>query len=127
VGFDQTADWNLAPEDKPWIKEIRAVYLFDRNTVTYCCEVTPSYYMRFCYHAFVFIDGTPDEVCSRIQEQYGTEPQDDCYMHHAGVDRFIDDHPEWVHHTSPELPESLSETGEAFDDLYEWCCCNPPL
>lgn len=127
VGFDETYAWNLAPEDKPWIKEIRGVYLFDRNEVTHCCEVTPSYFMRFCYHAFVLVDAATDEVSERIHEEYGTEPQDDCYMHCSEVDRFVSEHPEWVRHPPAEPQESLSESGEAFDDLWEWCCCNPPL
>jgi len=51
VALDATMDFDIAAADKPLIRRIRGVYLYDRNSVTHCCEFTPSYWLVFLYYA----------------------------------------------------------------------------
>lgn len=82
VGFDHTKHFRIQEEDKPYIEKIVGAYFFDRNSYTYCCEITPSYDMRFLHHSVHFRDAdTPDEIKDRIHERYEYEYAEDCYMH----------------------------------------------
>lgn len=94
IYLDETRYWNLADADKPLIEKMIGVYVYDRNSVTYCCEVTPSYAMIHLYNsAWVGVDCT-DEDRKRIHSDYvdaAMGSDDDVrYMHARDVDRIPD-------------------------------------
>lgn len=88
VGFNHTRYFNIAEEDRPYIEKIMAVYFFDKNEYTYCCELTPSYDMRFLHHTVHCDIDTPEDVRERINERYELVYDEDCYMHVSDVDKF---------------------------------------
>jgi len=45
IRLDETEHWS--DEIKARVKAIYAHYLFDERQVTYCCEVTPSFWLRW--------------------------------------------------------------------------------
>lgn len=68
VALDETKHWNLSDEDKPFVKAIMGVYFYDANEYTYCCEITPSHYLRGLRGSICFRAGTPDDVMERITD-----------------------------------------------------------
>jgi hypothetical protein len=101
--------------DKKYIKEIYTVFLFDKNTVTHLCEVTPSYFLAFLYMSIVFADNTPEDIRDKLDNKYGREGLDDTYMHVRDVEK---------------LETKLignSNKFETFDDAKEYACGNCPF
>lgn len=47
IVFDTTRYWDKGFLEEHGITKIEEVYLYDKNEVTYCCEVTPSYWLRW--------------------------------------------------------------------------------
>jgi hypothetical protein len=82
VSLDETSHWRIAEEDQPFIEKMLGIYIFDRAQHTYCCELTPSYFLCYIGDVAVLKPGTPDDVRERIAETYECLNQgDDCYMH----------------------------------------------
>lgn len=87
VAINDTHYWNLKEEDKPYIEKMLSVYYFDKNEITYCCEITPSYFLCGLYNTAVCKLDTPEAVRERIYDRYEGEPCDDCYVHCSVADR----------------------------------------
>jgi hypothetical protein len=81
IAFDETRYWNLREEDRPYVARILGVYFYDAREYTYCCELTPSYYLRFLGHEVVTTDDANDDDREALWERYASEPGEDCYMH----------------------------------------------
>ncbi len=89
VPIDVTQYYNIADSDRPHIKKIVDVFIYDRNERTYCCEITPSYYLIYLYTTIEFADpDISEDVRDSIQQAYCCyESTDDCYMHCSNVER----------------------------------------
>ncbi len=104
VALDETRHWNLAEEDRPFVKKMLGIYIFDRSTYTYCCEITPSYFLCYLGDVAVLKTDAPDDVRERINERYECLYQgEDCYMHVRDVERIPEaqkkqygDVPDWA-------------------------------
>lgn len=82
VALEETQHWNLAEEDRPFIVKMMGVYIHDRSSYTYCCELTPSYFMIYLGDVAVLKHDTPDDVRERINEKYECSYQGESgYMH----------------------------------------------
>lgn len=89
VALDETRYYSIDEQDKPYIKEIRAMYMYDKNEVTHCCELTPSYWLVHLYNQVITTDDggeLPEEHKGRLYEKYEHEPSDDIYVHCRVVD-----------------------------------------
>lgn len=103
VSTNDTEHYNIRPEDRQFISEIRTVYAFTPDSVTHCCEITPSYDLRYLY-TFIVYQGEPDDnVRDVLDGRYCYEPTDDMYMWCSAVDRMT--------------PKTCGE----FEDLDEAC------
>lgn len=77
VALDETADWNQDLEIWQYADKIFSVYLFDRNSTTNCCELTPSYELRFLYYSvqwknsFDLNEDKREELLSVVDEAEG--------------------------------------------------------
>lgn len=104
----------IPEEDAPFIKQVRSTYLFDRNEHTYCCEMTPSYYLYHVNDEVIFTEAgeaLPESEKEGICEQYESygDPDSNRYMHTYIVDQIIEaNEPFTVHHDG--------ETGVSYDD-----------
>ena len=87
VAFDDTRYFDIEEEDKPYIEKILTVYFFDSNEYTYCCELTPSYYLRFLNHVAYCNSDIPEDVRDRINERYELIQCEDAYMYVSVVSR----------------------------------------
>jgi hypothetical protein len=91
IALDETRHYTIAEADKPLIKAIKSVYIYNRDERVHCCELTPSYWLEYLY---TFIEWTdyPDDDYKReeIQSRYCDEPTDGCYMHCSAVKRMTE-------------------------------------
>jgi hypothetical protein len=134
VALDETDHYVIADEDKPKIEKIMGVYLFDKNEVTHCCELTPSYWLIHLYDEVVCAKEVDDEERSRLDEEYGHEDAEDIYVHCRDIERIIEKAERWtvLHHGDPELPDDEDKTDEEnhrdkMEALREHFCGNCPF
>ena len=85
VVIDESQSWNQDTL-KVCGGKIQTVYLYDANMVTYCCEITPSYYLLplYCIPAHSF-----NELENEAQNylQRGESTCEPIYMHCREVER----------------------------------------
>lgn len=107
ISLNHTRYYNVKNEDKRYIKEIRSTYIYDPESGTYLCELTPSYDLRFL-HTFIVWDGDPsEETRAELDETYCYTDNEDVYMHVSDVRNF-----------AKRNPANAKECGE-FDDTEE--------
>lgn len=82
VAFDETRYWNKEFLARLGIAKVMAVYLFNALSVTYCCEITPSYELWP-------IESHPDVTLSDEQYDEFNEADRGCsevaYMHCSDI------------------------------------------
>ena len=116
VGLKSKHNYFIDEEDKAEVEEIMWVFLVDRNVATYCCEMTPSYWLTYLYGYVVAKDGTDEERVHQLDDKYvnhfhGETP--DHYRHCHALNGLLDsvghsDRASNVYH--------YGETGVSFDD-----------
>lgn len=67
-----------------------SVYLYDETARTFCCEITPSFFLRWVDVSLEFAgeieDVERDGIYDHIREVY-TRNDNDCYMHISTVEK----------------------------------------
>ncbi len=122
VALDQTEYWNIKPEHKEHIKAIRTVYFYNKNEVTHCCEITPSYCLYFLYHEVILTDKAVMDVSEQYQsiiyDTYENEPTDErvTYAHCRDIDALED---KGVHYQSTNGCLNFSYDDVSYDDQIE--------
>jgi len=89
VCFDSLPDYVLIPGDEKYIKAIWDTWLYDKNSHTNCCELTPSYYLIHVSTSIEFNDAganLSDDEKERIYSRYENEQTDDKYVHCHDID-----------------------------------------
>lgn len=95
IALDETEYYNIAEEDRPHIKKILGVYMYQPDVRTHCCELTPSYWLEPLYTTIVFADHVygegPDDsieallilqdLIDSLDNKYAHEPMEGCYVH----------------------------------------------
>ena len=127
VSLNWTQYYFLADEDKPYIKQIREVFLYDANERTHCCEFTPSYYLRHLYTAIIFTRDAPDDVQDRLDEKYAYCPTDDIYVHCHTVDDLPKDREVYYHYGDTGVSYEDSSYEDQIEGLMEHFNCNHNL
>jgi hypothetical protein len=89
IAIDETEPSWLG-ENSRYIKQILGVYLYDKNSHTYCCSLSPDYWMIHLYNQVVFTEEgerLPERDREQLREEY-TDPtnNEDCYMSVYDVD-----------------------------------------
>jgi hypothetical protein len=85
IAIDETRYYNGLPAD---VIAIRRCYAYDPESVTYCCEIRPSYDLRYLYTSVECSPHTSDERRYELDELYAYLPgHEDMYMHASAVDR----------------------------------------
>lgn len=93
IAFDETKCFHIEEEDRPYIKQIDAVFYYNENELTCICSATPLYFMRALRHSvhFNYDNFEPDteaEIQDRISNRYEIDCQpEDCYMNVSFIDR----------------------------------------
>ncbi len=94
IALDFTRYFTIDEEDKPFIKAIKAVFFYEPDVATYCCELTPSYFLEYLYTYVEYKDADDrpestdkesEAIRARCDERYCYEQTDDFYMHCSAV------------------------------------------
>jgi len=112
VALDETQYWNLADDDKPYVEKMLGVYIYDRASYTYCCELTPSYLLCHVTNVAVCKADTPDDARERINAAYECGGDgEDFYMHVRTVEGIPDEQKH--HYGNVEDWQDEKDRGEA--------------
>ena len=124
VALDETIQFHISEDNNfPYIKEIRSIYMYDKEQQTYCCELQPSYYMIHLYDDVIFNEGAPQDRQDELQDLFMLECGDDNkYIQCRIIDNLIKQklcsHYHWEHEEEDDDYEMMME------DLREYFCCN---
>lgn len=136
VALHETINYYIKPEHRPHVRAIRGVYLFDRNSRTHCCELTPSYYLIHLYDQVIPADDTSEEQRQQLYDAYENQGGEDCYVHCSRIERLIKANDKAnvchlgkpVYRTGEPIPaDELADRDAIMEDLRESYCGNPPL
>jgi len=122
--FNETRGWNLPVEYRPYVERIMGVYFYDATERTYCCEITPSYCLRFLYNYVVFTSDTPDDVREELSERFSNDfahDGEDLYMHCRAVDGIPSSRKRHYGATSPDC-EDESDRQDEVREHYQGNC-----
>lgn len=118
VAYDETRYYQIDLEDKPLIKSIWGVYLYNKNEYTYCCELTPSYSMEPLYTYIIYQDDLSEDQIDRLDNKYAHEGMEHVYRHVSDVNHYVD--------SNPKLSASYGPADNQ-DEVIEYWAGNPPL
>jgi hypothetical protein len=137
VGIDVTDNYFLDPGDEADIIKIVDVFLYDEARATYCCELTPSFYLEYQYTNIEFAerfygDVETEEIARRkdeLYQKYAYVPTDNCYMHCSDVkdSQWEGDFPYRDDDDASEEFPQLDTYVETFDAIAENVRGNPPI
>lgn len=85
ISLNETQYYQIASQDKQFIKEIRSTYCYDPESGTYLCELTPSYDLRYLHTYIVWNDDPSDDKRDELDQKYCYEGGEDIYMHVSSV------------------------------------------
>lgn len=133
IAIDETEHYTFPVEDRPYIKKILAVYLYDANERTHCCELTPSHFLRYLYHV-VRLTEAGENLSDERREDFYTDYEvsnfnEDVYMHCATLEQLAEA-------GTPEDYHNYGATGVSYEDsdyddqiegLVEHLNGNPPF
>jgi len=74
---------NLPPE----VKAIRECYVYDPESCTHLCELTPSYHLVYLYTSLECTSDTSDERREELECKYCYQEPEDTYMHVRDVQK----------------------------------------
>lgn len=120
VVFDETEYWSPDMVEKAGGK-IYATYLFDSASATYCCELTPSYYL---IHLFSTpLQDTEDGTVEQEIREAESGCDNDAYYHCHSIDSQLAQC--LVHDFGLVLADETSDIGVSLSDIEEgyreWC------
>ena len=130
VAFSEMGHYSITEEDQPHIQDIRGVYLFDRHQRTFCCEMTPSYWLIHLYDEVVLTpeadEALDESEKDAIYQEYENCGGDDIYVHCHTIDAKIEaNKPSTVYHYGgTEVSYDQSGYEEQMEGLREHLSCN---
>jgi hypothetical protein len=132
IALDETASYEIDDADRPYVRQIHGVYVFDRNQRTHCCEWTPSYYLIHLYDEVIFTEqgDTLDEYAAdELYQKYEYCGGEDCYVHCHTIERIIERNEPFTvyHYGDSDVDEHDADYDAQMDAIREDCCCNHAL
>ena len=137
IAIDITGDCEIDKADKKYIDRIYDVFLYDSNEVTHCCEITPSYFLRYLY---TFFKGTGEYMAGELSEnqrealhdKYETADSDDSYFHCGDIAKMVVEKaaqkpPLYLHHGGTEKSYEDETYEEQIERLIEHFSGNQPF
>jgi hypothetical protein len=127
ISFNENQYYNIEEQHKKYIKEIRGVYLFDHNIVSYCCEFTPSYFFFHLYDEVIFTelaDWLTDDQREDIATEYENCGGEDKYFHCNGIDKMLDNS---YHYGNSGVSYEETDYNDQMEALIEHFKCNRSL
>jgi hypothetical protein len=129
IALDETNHYFIDPKDKPFIKQIRGVYLYDANQHTYCCEFTPSYWLMHLYDQVILSkegEALDEFAKDEIYQKYEFNGGEDIYVHCHTIDALVEKAGRWEHHHYGSTGAKYKDSNydEQIDGLREHLCCD---
>jgi len=126
VRIDETHYWSEDVQEK--VDKVWGIYIFDKNTHTHCCEITPSYCLYNAGFAIEAPELDQDELEELEQDMYAgfcTEPV--TYMHCHSVDKMPEENFDWDFHLNEDEYnfDDDDEYQQMMDDMIQYYCGNP--
>ena len=126
IALDETNHSNISPSDKPHIAKIMGVYLYDENEITYCCELTASYYLIHLYDVVVLTGELDEEKEAALYEKYENQGGDNIYVYCCEIDALVKmkgpgGH---YHYGTTGVGYDASDHEEQMEGLREHFCAN---
>lgn len=132
VALDETDHYDIDPADRQFIRQIRGVYVFDRNERTHCCEWTPSYWLIHLYDEVLLTEAgeaLDDHAADDLYQKYEYCGGDDIYVHCHSIDAIIRRNEPFTvyHYGDTEVDQEDVDHDGQMDALREHFCGNCPL
>lgn len=134
VALEPTDDYHFTEEERRHVKAVYDIFLYNRNEHTYCCELTPSYWLYYVDTQILFQDGAPDSARAAITGKYTLGPGDSCYVHVRAIDAIAANSGSnksgmrrHLVHGATGIPYADLSYDEQIEDLIEQARGNPPL
>ena len=130
VAFSEKHHYQIEEKDQPHIQDIRGVYLLNRNERTFCCGMTPSYWLIHLYDEVILTEDAEEALDDyerdRLFQEYEHCGGDDIYVHCHAIDAMIAAmKPTTVHHHGRTgVPYSQANYDEQIEALAEHFCGN---
>jgi len=128
VALNETGNYNITDEDRPYIAKIRGVYLFDIDQHTNVCELTPSYYLiHLCDQVILTPAGTAldDDQRDCLYQTYEYCDGKNSYYHCHEIDTLIKTDPD--NHCAYGDSVVEGDYDEQIKAVQEYLCANCPL
>ncbi len=128
IAIDETDCYFISEVDAPLIKQVRGVYLFDRNRRIHVCELTPSYGLTHLYNQVILVDDN-DPRREELYDEYEHCSSDDIYMHCSTIDRIIEqsDYSVVDHYGNTEVSLDDVDYDYQMESVREYFCGNRPF
>jgi hypothetical protein len=105
IRLDETSFWNMPADVSPYVKHVFGIYAFNRNEQTYCCEITPSYFLQLIAHDWEHTSELYDlpnceqlrEVAADFFTSVFPSPDSDQYYHVSLIKKLIAADPAGFH------------------------------
>lgn len=115
--IDSTDNWNIPDEWQDKIERIESVRYFDKNSVCYACEMTPSFLVYELEDRVVMKPGFEDEreACEEALDLF-QQTQDDHYIHCRSLEQLMESHPErFYRYGNPAV--NIDEVSDGYDGI----------
>ncbi len=131
VAITETHHYDLPPEHARYIENIRGVYLYNANRRTYCCEMTPSFWLIFLCHSILLSKegkAIDDEVCEKLYEEYEIDnPGNNQYVHCAVIEQLTKTTSNYLEYGATGESYEDSDYNEQIEGLVEHFQGNTPF
>ena len=130
VAFSEVDHYQIKEKDRPHIHDIRGVYLFDRHERTFCCEMTPSYWLVHLYDEVVLTpeadETLDDSEKDAIYQEYEYCGGDASYVHCHTIDAMIEANKPYTvrHYGRTNVSYDESDHENQMEGLREHFSCN---
>jgi len=110
--------------------KIYSHWLYDYRSETFCCEVTPSYDLRFITHEVDFGDdiSSSSDVREFLADLVEGTGDEDCYIHCSAINNIPFPSPDHRLYRDYANPDYHDETEQSYEDLIsddlEYVRCN---
>ena len=133
VAFSEKHHYQIKEEDQPHIEDIRGVYLLNRNERTFCCELTPSYWLIHLYDEVILTEDAEETLDDyerdRLFQEYEHCGGGDIYVHCHTIDALLAANKPFTvhHHGRTGVRYSQANYDEQIEWLAEHFCGNHVL
>lgn len=134
IAMDETEWYVLKPEHAKYVSKVYGVYLYDKNSHTHICSMTPSYWLIHLYNIVVLSaegERLGQDARDAVKEAYEYEQTEDDYFDCGRIDALEKalegDRSRYHVYGPPKVAFSDLSREQHMEAIREDLCGNPPL